>query len=223
MDIGRRPNGSAVGMDELIGHKFPPNLNAILVPPEPRQQLDVWVSDALLIRVRQVADANRLPGGLQFYDQWPLELRPGRGCKLLLDLAFCNAQPLRESHVAHHLGIGPQGQEQVNVFHGCGSDKESLCLENLVTLWRHISLSSATRMLWCACLGRIRHTAENVPLWLGCSTTHYGKRPFTASKNSVSNRSRSAVIATRIANPRSLSTVWPLSAPSSSTTIKALS
>jgi hypothetical protein len=59
--------------------------------------------------------------------------------------------------------------------------------------------------------------------WLGYLTTHYGRRPFTASKNNASNRSRSAFIATRMMIPLSLSSVRPLSAPSSSTTIKDIS
>jgi len=63
------------------------------------------------------------------------------------------------------------------------------------------------------------HTSE----WLGYLTTHYGRRPFTASKNNASNRSRSAFIATRMMIPLSLSSVRPLSAPSSSTTIKDIS
>jgi hypothetical protein len=81
---------------EPLGQQLVPDLGPILVAPELREWLDVRFSYAFSIRVGQLARADGLTRGLQFYRQQSFRFTLRLFRELLLEFTSYNTQPVRD-------------------------------------------------------------------------------------------------------------------------------
>jgi hypothetical protein len=179
-------HGITVAVREPLGQQLVPDLGPILVAPELREWLDVRFSYAFSIRVGQLARADGLTRGLQFYRQQSFRFTLRLFREILLEFTSYNTQPVGDPKFLitwgriHRLRYRSTSPSVAGLTISRSVSKTALCPEDMAAFHIH---QRCSRLPQYGCL-RSGVNCIRVPNWDSVGSRQAYPRSCAADRRS---------------------------------------